>query len=153
MRNRTKARCVALEALYQLDVRGDECLDELEEFLASSRKAPFIVDFARDLVLGTWAGRERYDAMIAPRLTRWDVSRLSPLDRSILRLGTHELCAALDPPGEVAIHEAVKLANKYSSAEAGRLVNAVLEAVWRELRAGEPAVDATTAEPAQPATP
>ena len=145
---------MALEALYELDVRGDECLDGLEEFLAESGKPPLVLDFARELVLGTWRARERYDARIARALIGWDLPRLSPVDRSILRLGTHELCAAWDPPAEVAIDEAVKLANKYSSAESGGLINGVLDAIRRDPGEAAGATDAPTerTEPTEPAT-
>jgi len=69
--------------------------------------------------------------------TTWSVERMAPLERSILRLALWEIESG-DTPAEVAIDEAVRLAKRYASDEAGALVNGILGAVQRE-RDGEDA--------------
>jgi len=87
--------------------------------------------FTTVAVDGVLADVERLDAVIAAYSTSWPVDRMAPLERTILRLAVWEIESGSTPP-EVAIDEAVRLAKRYSTDEAGAFVNGILGAIVRE---------------------
>jgi transcription antitermination protein NusB len=87
-------------------------------------------------VQGVGASLEELDETLARHATGWTIDRIAPLERSILRLALWEMQTGVTPP-EVAIDEAVRLAKRYSTDEAGTFVNGVLGAVQRERAAGD----------------
>ena len=88
--------------------------------------------YARSLVLGVGQNQADIDARLAPHLANWDLDRLGALERSILRLATYELLWEEDLPAAVAVDEAVTLARKFCSDEAGALINGVLGSLLTE---------------------
>lgn len=74
------------------------------------------------------------DATLREHLSNWRLERLSAIDRGVLRIGAAELLFRDDVPSAVAIHEAIQLAQRYGSAESGKFVNGVLDAVARAVR-------------------
>jgi len=127
-------------------------MDLLEPFITDSRETPETVSAARDLLTGTWAGRDACDALLVRHSRHWDLARLALVDRNILRLGVHELRDD-SAPFKVVISEAIKLAKEFSTAESPRFVNGVLDAVARTIRLAEtdeagPQTDNTSDTPA-----
>ena len=122
---RRQARRTALFLLYQWDLTGQP--------LASLYEGE-VDDFARSLAEEVAARAEELDARITEATEAWTADRLGTLERNILRIGVHELERA-SVPVEVAIGEAVRLAKRYASDEAARLVNGVLARVAREQEA------------------
>ena len=90
--------------------------------------------WARELTEAVAARAEALDARIDEVSDDWAASRLGAVERNVLRIGIHEL-ESDDVPKEVAIDEAVGLAKRYASEEAGRLVNGILGRVAREREA------------------
>lgn len=88
-------------------------------------------DFTIDAVEGVLAKREGIDARLAMLSSAWPLSRIAPLERSILRLALWEMESGVTPAA-VAIDEAVRLAKRYSTDEAGAFVNGILGAAQRE---------------------
>jgi N utilization substance protein B len=119
---RRAARRTALFLLYQWDLTGQPLASLYED-----DPEPFALELAE-------AVQERaaqLDERITASTEGWTADRLGTLERNILRIGIHELQAGSVPP-EVAINEAVVLAKRYASEEAGRLVNGVLARVAKE---------------------
>jgi N utilization substance protein B len=83
-------------------------------------------DHAVRLVEGAWEHRERIDELIATYAVGWTLDRMPAVDRTILRLGVHELLWVDDVPDGVAISEAVALATEFSTDESPRFVNGLL---------------------------
>ena len=133
MTRRSAARALALQALFQLDVQGDDFLAQLDDFLRESGSEPAVVDFARELTVGAWKHRDRCDGLISQVVQHWDLSRMAAADRANLRLAVYQLLEA-DIPARVVINEAIELAKKFSTAESPQFVNGVLDAVSRRLR-------------------
>ncbi len=129
MRKRTLAREVALQLLYQLDLRGTDVLNELDDLLREASTDAEVVDFARETVVGTWEHRARIDESIASVATNWDLPRMAAVDRNILRLATYELCFCEDIPPLVSINEAIEMAKKFSTKNSGPFVNGILDNV------------------------
>jgi N utilization substance protein B len=86
---------------------------------------------------GTWAHLEQCDELIAASTIRWQFSRLSPVDRSILRLAVYQLKSCPEIPPKVVINEAIELAKRYSTEKSGPFVNGVLDAVLKKLKAND----------------
>ncbi len=72
------------------------------------------------------------DRSLQDHMPNWRLERLSAIDRNILRIGTAELLYQDDVPGKVAIHEAIRLAERYGGKESPRFVNGVLDAVYQD---------------------
>ncbi len=134
MKRRQRARQVALQALYQLDVRGEVPDAETVDFLRGSTRDPEVYFFARRLAEGAWSWREEADRLIGEAAEHWDVRRMPAIDRNILRLAAWEICRAPDIPERVSIDQAIELAKAFSTAEAPGFVNGVLDHVLRLAR-------------------
>jgi transcription antitermination protein NusB len=120
--SRKSARRDALFVLYQWDVTGKP--------LASLHEGE-LDPYAQELVDGVAAEAESLDARIDDASSEWSVDRLGALERNALRIALFELDRG-EVPLEAAIDEAVSLAKRYSSEDAGRLVNGILGRVVRE---------------------
>jgi len=136
---RTKARELVMQALYQLDVQGADLFNRLMmDFLVPSEPDDHIRKLAWEWTNGTWKHLAECDELIGASTIRWQFSRLSPVDRSILRLAVFQLIYCSDIPPKVVINEAIELAKKFSTEKSGPFVNGVLDAVLRKLRENEP---------------
>lgn len=134
---RRTGRVIAFQALYYWDVTHppvEELLafDWLDETQAESETAAQARDFARLMVSGALENIETVDGAIRRQLEHWDFSRLSWVDRAILRLGAFELLFHRDTPPSVTIDEAIGIAKQFGADESFRFINGVLDAVKRE---------------------
>jgi len=123
---RSEQRRDAVFASYQRDVTGRP----LAELLAEARP------FTRELAEGVEAHRDELDAIIAAHARGWDLGRIAPLERNVMRVALYEIEHCEDVPHEVAIDEAVGIAKEYCGSDAPGFVNGILGAVVRE-RQGE----------------
>jgi len=137
MRKRTLARELALQLMYQLDLRGTEVLEEAEDYIRQSSGDPEVLAFARDLLTGTWERRALIDSKIEEVAKNWQLKRMAAIDRNILRLATYELLFRDDVPPLVTINEAIDIAKKYSTKNSGPFVNGILDNI--RLRCAPPA--------------
>ena len=142
MRRRTRARELALQFLYSLDVRGSEILDDLDDFLRDSGASRLARRFATELVHGVVKNQTELDAGIVRVAQHWSLERMPPVDRNILRLASFELLHCPEIPIGVALNEAIELGKRYSTAQSGAFVNGILD----QVKAQRP----FAAEPVQP---
>jgi transcription antitermination protein NusB len=122
MAGRRAARRTALFVLYQWDVTGQP--------LASLHEGE-MDDYARELAEAVSADADALDKRITEASDEWPAGRLGALERNVLRIALHELDSDEVPP-EVAVNEAVTLAKRYASEDAGRLVNGILGRILQE---------------------
>ena len=120
--SRRASRRTAFFLLYQWDVTGQP--------LASLYEGE-VDTFARETAEAVAARVEELDARITAAAEGWTADRLGAVERNILRLAAHELDLG-SVPLEVAIDEAVTLAKRYATEDAGRLVNGILGRIARE---------------------
>jgi transcription antitermination protein NusB len=120
---RADQRRAAVVALYQRDVTRRP-IDELVGREATA--------FTRELVEGVEERRAALDELIARHSEGWDLDRIAPLERSILRVALYELLYRDDVPDEVAIDEAIEAAKELCGAGAPAFINGILGAVHRE---------------------
>jgi len=130
---RTKARELAMQGLYQLDVQGPGAFEFLDEFFAEEDTDDFVRRLAGDWTKGTWENLKQCDELIVASTIKWQFKRLSPVDKSILRLAVYQFTRCPDVPPKVAINEAIELAKKYSTDKSPGFVNGVLDAVLKRL--------------------
>jgi N utilization substance protein B len=122
MTSRREARRAALFMLFQWDVTGKP--------LGSTYEGE-VDDFAQETAEAVAERADELDRRIDEATVDWPADRLGALERNVLRIGIYELEKG-DVPREVAIDEAVRLAKRYASDEAGKLVNGILGRIARE---------------------
>lgn len=137
MDRRTRARELAMQALYQLDIRGMDKLELLSDFFVENEPDTVARRLASEWTKGTCQNLAHCDELISASTIKWHLSRLPPVDRSILRLAVYQLKFCPDIPPRVAINEAIELAKKFGSDKSGSFVNGVLDAVFKKIGSGE----------------
>jgi transcription antitermination protein NusB len=119
---RSDQRRDAVFACYQREVTGRP----LSELIAEARP------FTRELAEGAESHREELDETIGRHARGWELERIAPLERSLMRIALYEIEHSDEVPHEVAIDEAVEIAKEYCGAGAPAFVNGVLGAAVRE---------------------
>lgn len=137
MRNRTIARELALQALYQLDLRGDEIIKEIDAFCRKGTVKHDIYQFAIALVNGCRSHIKEIDEKISSVTEHWELRRMAIIDKNILRLGVYELLYRSDIPPKVSINEAIELAKKFSTKNSGTFVNGILDKIYTQFGNGK----------------
>jgi N utilization substance protein B len=126
MARRSRAREVALQALFQEDLNPRDSSDQVAPFLNSRLHDADLREFALTLVMGVLRNRDELDALLQAKADNWSLGRMAATDRNVLRLGAFEIRYA-DTPDRVAIDEAVELAKRYGSAQSSQFVNGILD--------------------------
>lgn len=126
MKPRTKARSVALQALYEIDIVGHHAEIVLEYILAEKPLETRLEEFARSIVRGIVPIRVDLDNFIAEHAPEWPIDQVSVIDRNLIRIALWEMVVSDDTPVKVAINEAIELAKKFGSDATPRFVNGVL---------------------------
>jgi len=131
---RRRARELALQALYEMDVAGHEPWPALERQIDETRLADSTADFARTLLRGVLEHTAEIDAVIERAAPARPKEQLSPIDRNILRIAIREFFMDNLTPVSAAINEAIELAKKYGSESSSKFVNGVLGSVSKSGR-------------------
>jgi transcription antitermination factor NusB len=141
---RTRARELAVQGLYQLDIQGPEGLAPLDEFFSEADSDDSVRKLASEWTKGAWKNLQQCDQLIIASTLKWQFGRLSPVDKSILRLSVYQLKFCPDIPPKVVINEAIELAKKFSSEKAPSFVNGVLDAILKKLVSSQSNHDSQT---------
>jgi N utilization substance protein B len=131
---RTKARELAIQGLYQLDIQGSDLLESLADFFIENESDLSARKLASEWTKGTWENLALCDQLIADSAIKWQLSRLSTVDKSILRLAVYQLKFCSDIPPRVVINEAIELAKKFSTDKSSAFVNGVLDAILKKIK-------------------
>jgi N utilization substance protein B len=137
MGTRRKGRELALQALYQAQLTGEQSLRSVRETVRHFGGVGPAQTFAAEIVDGVLDHRERIDELIAQSSEHWRLGRLANVDLTILRVGTFELLHRPEVPINVVIDEAIEIAKRYGSEESAVFVNGVLDHVAAAARPGE----------------
>jgi len=137
MRQRRKAREIALQVLYSLDVSGGDLKEAIDLYWKNFEAPEQVRAFSDILIEGAWNNRQQIDALIGSCAENWSVGRMSKVDRSILRMAGYELLYCRDIPPKVAINEAIDLGKLFGSENSGAFINGVLDALYAKLREKE----------------
>ncbi len=126
MKLRTKARGIALQVLYEIDMANHNPVDVLELRLSQTSLDEQVETFARKLVLGIIPHKSDLDNFIAQHAPEWPLNQVAIIDLNILRIALWEFAFDTQTPLKVAINEAIELAKLYGSDSSARFVNGVL---------------------------
>jgi N utilization substance protein B len=143
---RGAARLAAVQALYQMDIAGTDLNEILAEFeshrlggeVDGDKYLPAEAAFFREIVRGVVADQRKLDPAIDQALAKgWPLKRVEALLRAVLRAGCYELVSKPDIPARVIVSEYVDVANAFVDRDETGMVNAVLDMLARNMRAGD----------------
>lgn len=137
---RRQAREIALQVLYSWEVGRTSPDQAIESVVAAHYPdaAGDVLATAGQIVRGTVAAIADLDRIIGAHSQHWRVERLAVIDRLVLRIAVWELQQPARAPRRVVLNEALELARRFSTEDAVKFVNGVLDAVCRTLDAGSP---------------
>lgn len=126
---RRRAREIALQVLYQLDiVRGDP-QEALTLYFDNFRPSEKTREFCQRLVEGVCQEQGEIDQLIEEKAENWTLKRMAVVDRNILRLATFELLNCPDIPFKASLNEAIELAKKFGSDDSSAFINGILDQI------------------------
>ncbi len=129
---RRLARERVLQALYAYDIsRLAPDFLSTDIFKDLENGAP--MEFAKKLFRDTLENIGDLDVILQRHLEHWDMTRVNPIDRSLLRMGIAEILYSQEIPTKVTINEIIELAKRYSTEESPKFVNGILDASLKQL--------------------
>jgi transcription antitermination protein NusB len=129
MKPRTRARSLALQVLYEVDIANHPPGEIYKLRLEESPLPDDVSEFARQIIFGVLPITQTLDHLIAKYAPEWPLDQIAAIDRNILRMALWEFAVYGGTPLKVAINEAVELAKLFGSDSAPRFVNGVLGAL------------------------
>ena len=133
MGTRRQARELAMQALFYMDIRKDASEETLEYFCGcfcpSKKSRPFF----RKLVIGVLKTKGQIDALVERFSQNWDISRMSCVDRNVMRIAVYEMLYCDDIPPKVSINEAVDIGKKFGTQESGAFINGIMDSIREAL--------------------
>ncbi|MDQ1410861.1 MAG: transcription antitermination protein NusB [Acidobacteriaceae bacterium] len=121
-----------MQMLFQWDMSRQDPAKLEAKFWRTAKAADNTRAFANKLFEGAAQGADELDALIVQHAQNWRLERMAIIDRAVLRLAIYEL-RTKETPVKVVLNEAVDLAKKFSSEDAGAFVNGILDAVNKTL--------------------
>lgn len=126
MARRRQARTAALQLLYQYDLNPEIDEDVAHEMLDELVETTDLREFAWQIYTGTLSISEEVDRKIQSIAENWRVSRMSPTDRNIIRMGVYEMTTMGTAPA-IVLDECIEIAKSFGSVQSGQFVNGVLD--------------------------
>lgn len=127
---RRQARMIALQTLYEYDIADHVPEEVLQRHAEERNLPPKVVEYASELVLGTYSQLADIDAHIQSAAREWPLQQMARIDKNILRLAIYEILFNNNVPAKAAINEAVELSKTYGSETSSRFVNGVLGTIF-----------------------
>jgi len=129
---RHRSREIALQLIYQLDVRPSANIDEAIELYPSEREADGVFDYACELVRGVMENMDAISDLLRENIIGWRPERMVAVDKVAISMALYEGIISKKVPVAVSISEAVQLAKVFGTEESGRFVNGVLGRIVRK---------------------
>ena len=126
MKSRTRARGLALQVLYEVDMANHPPVEVFQDRLEEMPLSDELAEFARQIIFGVLPRMQDLDLLIAKYAPEWPLDQVAAIDRNILRIAFWEFAVQRETPIKVAINEAVELAKQFGSDSAPRFINGVL---------------------------
>lgn len=136
MGKRRKARELVLQALYEAEFSDKSWEEILLNQIDRRGSIGDTTEHARRLFFTTMEHLTQLDEHIKSSLENWDLQRVSLVDKNILRFALAEILYFDEIPSKVIINEAIEIAHRFSSRDAGRFINGLLDRFVREFRKG-----------------
>ncbi|MEW6671563.1 MAG: transcription antitermination factor NusB [Thermodesulfobacteriota bacterium] len=129
MGNRRRARELAMQALFYMDMRQKSSPEMLELYCQYFVPSPKNVPFFMELVRGVMDHKPQIDSIIERFSNNWKLSRMSCVDRNIMRIAVYEMLFCRDIPPKVSINEAIDVGKKFGTEESGAFINGILDSI------------------------
>lgn len=123
---RHRSREIALQLIYQLDLRQDLRFEDAIALFPSDNEDPEVFSYARELVMGVCEQAGEIAELLRENIVSWRPERMVAVDKAAISLALYEGIIAKKVPVAVAISEAVELAKAFGTEDSGRFVNGVL---------------------------
>ncbi len=133
---RRRARELALQALFYMDIRQVSPEEGVPLFCRNYPPPKKSLPFFLELISGVAHHREQIDAVIEQHSSNWKISRMSGVDRNILRIAVYELLKKDDVPPKVAINEAIDVGKRFGTDDSGAFINGILDSIREAMAAG-----------------
>ena len=133
LRQRSRAREVALQLLYQRDLNPAVARPAVLRFVHERLNNADLEAFALSLFDGACLQMKDVDGRLSRAADNWKLHRMAVVDRNVLRLGAFELTGTPETPHSVVLDEAIELARRFGSADSPSFVNGVLDRVRKEM--------------------
>ncbi len=129
MGSRRKSRELALQALFYMDIRKNISEEALDQFCRNFEPAEKMKAFFIELVNGVSQNISEIDHLIEKFSKNWKISRMSCVDRNIIRIAIFEMLFCKDIPAKVSINEAIDIGKKFGSDESGSFINGIIDSI------------------------
>lgn len=135
MGKRRQVRHLVVQFLYQKEIQKEvSYVESLRLFWETAEANDSAKKSANLVIVDIEDKLEPIDEMITGYLRNWEVERLAPIDRNVLRLALYEMHYCMDIPPVVSINEAIEIAKEFSTEDSGRFVNGVLDRAKKDLK-------------------
>lgn len=137
MGKRRSSRELALKFLYQSELNAGDFDEQMSQFLEISPVQEDVRKFMVDLLESITHSKKEIDELLEKSSENWSLSRMTVIDRNILRIATAELLFHKDVPPKVVIDEAVEIAKKFGSEDSPDFINGVMDRIKKEVELAE----------------
>lgn len=137
MGKRRSSRELALKFLYQSELNAGDFDEQMSQFLEISPVQEDVRKFMVDLLESITHSKKEIDELLEKSSENWSLSRMTVIDRNILRIATAELLFHKDIPPKVVIDEAVEIAKKFGSEDSPDFINGVMDRIKKEVELAE----------------
>ena len=129
MGNRRKSRELAMQVLFYIDMSQNDSNELLDRFCENFKPSTKVLSFFLKLVRGVLEARSDIDKIIERFSDNWKLSRMSCVDRNVMRIAVYELLCCDDIPYKVSINEAIDVGKKFGTEESGAFINGILDSI------------------------
>lgn len=138
MGQRRNARELAMQALYFIDMGNEKPFEAFSLFCTHFESEEETDAFFQQIVEGTLKHRDEIDRLVEKFSNNWRLSRMSGIDRNIIRIAVYEILHCKDIPSTVTINEAIDIGKKFGTKESGAFINGILDAISQNLGESTP---------------
>jgi N utilization substance protein B len=129
MGNRRRSRELAMQALFQMEMNPDQSVEAVDLFCEHFRVPKNVKPFFLRLVEGVKECEQEIDPLIERLSENWKLSRMSRVDRNVIRIAVYELLYCDDIPPKVSINEAIDVGKRFGTEDSGAFINGILDGV------------------------
>jgi N utilization substance protein B len=129
MGNRRRSRELAMQVLFQIEMNGDDSEEAVELFCKHFEVSKNAKPFFLRLVNGVKACQDKLDRLIERFSDNWKISRMSGVDRNLMRVAVYELLYCEDIPPKVSINEAIDIGRRFGTEQSPAFINGILDSI------------------------
>ena len=138
MGNRRFSRELVVQFLYLTEMNEGEVTSQLESFWENNSCEKDVQSFTEDILNDIFDHKKEIDARLEKYSDNWTLSRMTVIDRNLLRMAASELMYSKTVPPKVAIDEAVEIAKKYGAEDSPNFINGILDRILKEMKPDVP---------------